>query len=45
MVNHMSYETISLVIESWEQMKRIDKDQMAGTLLFQQYVENDEGTT
>lgn len=38
MVNELSYNTISLVVDSWEQMKRDDKMEKAGSLLFQQYV-------
>ena len=39
MVNEISYNTIALVIESWEQMKRSNNyEQVAGSLLFQQYV-------
>ena len=37
MVNEVNYNTIALVIESWEQMKRTHNyEEVAGSLLFQQ---------
>ena len=37
MVNEMDYTTISLVIESWEQLKRTKNyEEVAGSILFQQ---------
>jgi hypothetical protein len=39
MVQELSYNAISLVIDSWEQVKRIKNyEEVAGAVLFQRYV-------
>jgi hypothetical protein len=39
MVQELSYNVISLVIDSWEQVRRINNyEEVAGAVLFQRYV-------
>jgi hypothetical protein len=39
MVQELSYNVISLVIDSWEQVRRIKNyEEVAGAILFQRYV-------
>jgi hypothetical protein len=39
MVQELSYNVISLVIDSWEQVRRIKNyEEVAGAVLFQRYV-------
>ena len=35
MVKELSYNTIALVVESWENMKRVSESHVAGSILFQ----------